>query len=215
MEKILIKGPAGQLEAVLHLAKRENSDFLIICHPHPQFGGTMDNKVVTTAAKTYLDLGINVIRFNYRGVGDSQGEYGDISGEVGDGLAVIKWLESHYPVSRIFLAGFSFGAYIAAKLAATITTDTNSAIQVPHLLLIAPSVENSPFELAESLAAPCTVIMGQQDEVVPYESVETWVAQQAQATEVELIALPKASHFFHGQLIAMKNHVKRVLKSVL
>jgi alpha/beta superfamily hydrolase len=212
MQKIIIPGPSGSLQAALHMAKAENTDFLIICHPHPQFGGTMDNKVVTTVAKTYLDLGMNVIRFNYRHVGESQGEYGEVAGEVEDGLAVLAWLESNYAVSRVFLAGFSFGAYIAAKVALTVSETVNNKINVPHLLLIAPSVENSPFELATPLGAPCNVIMGEQDEVVPFESVQNWVKTQALASNIELISMPNTTHFFHGQLIVLKNHVKKALK---
>jgi alpha/beta superfamily hydrolase len=215
MQKTTIQGPSGSLQAAFHLAKTESTDFLIICHPHPQLGGTMDNKVVTTLAKTYLDLGMNVIRFNYRGVGESQGEYGEVAGEAEDALAILTWVESNHAVSRVFLAGFSFGAYIAAKVASTISADAQSKVSVPHLLLIAPSVNNSPFELATPLASPCTVVMGQHDEVVPFESVKTWVEAQAQVSRIELISMPDATHFFHGQLVVLKNHVKNVLKSFL
>jgi alpha/beta superfamily hydrolase len=213
MEKIVISGPLGELQAALHMATTETKDFLIICHPHPQFAGTMDNKVVTTVAKTYLDLGINVIRFNYRGVGESQGSYGEIEGEVEDTLAVFDWLDSQYDVSRVFLAGFSFGAYIAAKVGLTLTECSAYDIKVPHLLLVAPSVESSPFELATPLAAPCTVLMGRQDEIVPFDTVERWV--QGQAPVLEFIELPEATHFFHGQLMVLKNYVKQVLKKFI
>ncbi|MFT7110304.1 MAG: alpha/beta superfamily hydrolase [Psychrobacter glaciei] len=209
MEKITVQGPSGSLQAALHMAKIESTDFLIICHPHPQFGGTMDNKVVTTVAKTYLDLGMNVIRFNYRGVGESQGEYGEVAGEVEDALAVLSWLQVNHAVSRVFLAGFSFGAYIAAKVAFVINADINNKVSVPHLLLIAPSVENSPFELATPVAAPCSVLMGKQDEVVPFASVEAWVLSQIPA--VEFIVLPDATHFFHGQLVTIKQRLNSIL----
>jgi alpha/beta superfamily hydrolase len=209
MQKTVIQGPSGSLQALLHMAKTESTDFLIICHPHPQFSGTMDNKVVTTVAKTYLDLGINVIRFNYRGVGESQGEYGEVEGEVEDALAVLAWLKANHSVSRVFLAGFSFGAYIAAKVAFTISADVNSKVNVPHLLLIAPSVENSPFDLATPLAAPCSVLMGKQDDVVPFAAVEAWVLSQIPA--LEFIVMPDATHFFHGQLVAIKQRLNSML----
>lgn len=209
MEKIVAEGKVGQLQAVFHPTKEPSSDFLIVCHPHPLHGGTMDNKVVTTIAKTYLDRGVNVVRFNYRGVGESEGEYGDNKGEVDDALSIFAWLHKHYSVKRLFLAGFSFGSYIAAKAARSITDD---GFVVPHLLMVAPSVEHSPFELAVPLASPCTVIMGRLDEVVPFDSVATWV--EGQSTQIEMLVLPEATHFFHRQLITLKNELASVLSSI-
>jgi len=188
------------------MAKTPSQDFLIICHPHPLFGGTMDNKVVTTAAKTYLDAGINVIRFNYRGVDESEGQYGDMEGEVEDAKAIFNWINNQYTVTRLFLAGFSFGSYIAAKLAKDLS---EQGIGHRHLLMIAPSVDNSPFDQAIPLVSACTVIMGQQDEVVSFESVKSWVS--VQESDIKLIALPEASHFFHRQLIVMREQIKSVL----
>jgi alpha/beta superfamily hydrolase len=210
MEKIVVEGKAGALQAALHMAKTPSQDFLIICHPHPLFGGTMDNKVVTTAAKTYLDAGINVVRFNYRGVGESEGLYGDMIGEVEDAQSIFDWMSCRYSVSRLFLAGFSFGSYIAAKLAKDLA-DNGGAPQ--HLLMIAPSVEHSPFEQATPLVSDCTVIMGEQDEVVPFEAVNNWVRSQDVA--VEFITQPEASHFFHRQLIVMRDHIKSVISRYL
>ena len=206
MEKIDITGPAGRIQGVYHQAKSPSRDVLIVCHPHPLFGGTMDNKVVTTIGKTFLDGGINVIRFNYRGVGESEGEYGGISGEVDDALAVFEWLKQHHKFDRLFLAGFSFGAYIAAK---TTQVLTQKGVEVPHLLMMAPSVENSPFELATPLAAPCTVIMGKLDELVPFNAVQSWV--DGQGSGVEMRVLPEATHFFHRQLIKLKAEILSVL----
>jgi alpha/beta superfamily hydrolase len=210
MEKIMVQGKAGSLQGALHMAKLSTDDFLIICHPHPLFGGTMDNKVVTTAAKTYLDAGINVIRFNYRGVGESTGQYGNMIGEVEDARAIFDWVKGKYPLGRLFLAGFSFGCFIAAKLARDLS---KSGVTIPHLLMIAPSVEHSPFEEAVPLAAECTVIMGEQDEVVPFELVRSWVS--AQEPSIEFIVQPEASHFFHRQLIVMRTHIKEVVSRYL
>lgn len=206
MEKKLILGPAGEIELALHMSLSATADFLLVCHPHPLYGGTMDNKVVTTIAKTYLDLGINVVRFNYRGVGNSQGEYGDITGEVKDGSAVIKWLQSQFQVERIFLAGFSFGAYIAAK---QVELFASSSLVFPHILLVAPSVEHSPFNELGDLPAATTVIMGGLDEIVPFEAVSDWVANQN--PKPEMITFEQATHFFHGQLINLKKQIKSTL----
>ncbi len=110
-------------------------------------------------ARTYLDLGVNVLRFNFRGVGQSDGQYGDITGEVQDCQSALKWLTQHQDVKRLFLAGFSFGAYVAAKVAYELKHDYPQ-LSMEHLLLVAPSVINSPFEHATPLVCPTTVIMG-------------------------------------------------------
>ncbi|MEY8206015.1 MAG: alpha/beta hydrolase [Bermanella sp.] len=207
MEQIIIDGQAGALQGVLH-PSLGSGDFLIVCHPHPLFDGTMDNKVVTTVARTYLDLGVNVLRFNFRGVGRSAGQYGEISGEVQDCQSAVRWLLAHYDVQRLFLAGFSFGAYVAAKVAYELKQD-HASLTLEHLLLVAPSVLNSPFELATPLACPTTVLMGGQDEVVPYQEVSDWC--DGLYPPAEFIDFPEASHFFHGQLVRMKKEIKRSL----
>ncbi len=216
METLFIDGPAGKLEVALHL-NGQADDFLIICHPHPLFDGTMNNKVVTTVAKTYLDSGINVVRFNFRGVGKSEGEYGEIKGEVDDCLAILKWLKQEHAVKRLFLAGFSFGAYVAAKVAHTMNTQSEAlqreALELAHLLLVAPSVLNSPFDQALPLSCPTSVIMGRQDEVVAFDDVSNWA--DGLYPPVEFVELPDATHFFHGQLVILKKELKQILQPYL
>lgn len=207
MEKITIKGQAGTLQGAWHPVDG-SEDCLIICHPHPLFDGTMDNKVVTTVAKSYLDLGINVLRFNFRGVGESEGKYGDIAGEVQDCQSVLNWLLSQQQVKRLFLAGFSFGCYIAAKVAHDLAQQ-HPGLHLEHLLMVAPSVINSPFEKATPLICPATVIMGALDEVVPFEAVSDW--SESLYPPVEFIELTEATHFFHGQLVTLKQEVKATL----
>ena len=168
----------------------------------------MDNKVVTTVARTYLDRGVNVLRFNFRGVGQSAGQYGEVSGEVQDCQSALLWLTQNHSVKRLFLAGFSFGAYVAAKVAYGLK-QTSPGITMEHLLLVAPSVINSPFENATPLVCPTTVIMGGKDEVVPYQEVSDW--SDSLYPPAEFIDLPEASHFFHGQLVLMKKEIKRSL----
>ncbi len=207
MEKIIINGQAGSLQAAWHPVA-SSGDFLIICHPHPLYDGTMDNKVVTTVARSYLDMGVNVLRFNFRGVGQSEGQYGQITGEVQDCQSALQWLIQHHEVKRLFLAGFSFGAYVAAKVAFELKQDYPQ-LTLEHLLLVAPSVINSPFEQATPLICPTTVIMGGKDEVVPFQEVSDW--SDTLYPPAEFIDLPEASHFFHGQLVLMKKEIKRSL----
>ena len=207
MEKIIIDGQAGPLQGAWHPVAG-SGDFLIICHPHPLYDGTMDNKVVTTVARTYQDMGVNVLRFNFRGVGQSDGQYGEIIGEVQDCQSALQWLAQHHDVKRLFLAGFSFGAYVAAKVAFELKQNYPQ-LTMEHLLLVAPSVINSPFEHATPLVCPTTVIMGGKDEVVPYQDVSDW--SDGLYPPAEFIDLPEASHFFHGQLVLMKKEIKRSL----
>ncbi len=207
LEKVIINGQTGILQGAWH-GVEGSEDVLIVCHPHPLFDGTMDNKVVTTITRTYLDMGVNVLRFNFRGVGQSEGQYGDITGEVQDCQSALQWLTEHHPVKRLFLAGFSFGAYVAAKVAYDLN-EAPTQMKLEHLLLVAPSVLNSPFEQATPLVCPTTVIMGGKDEVVPYQEVSDW--SDGLYPPAQFIELSEASHFFHGQLVFMKKEIKRSL----
>lgn len=199
MKNLFLDGSAGRLESTLQLTS-ESRDGLVICHPHPLYGGTKDNKVVTTLANSAQTLGMNVVRFNYRGVGASEGQYGEIEGEVEDAIAVARWMTGHISLDRLFFAGFSFGSYIAAQAA----KEMSGLIEVPHILMVAPSVLHSPFEQALPLVAPSTIIMGDADEVVPYDQVLEWSKQLEQNT---FITMPETSHFFHRKLIDLREHI--------
>ena len=133
-----VSGPVGQLEAILLKNAQPSQGVAVICHPHPLKEGTMHNKVVHTLSRAFLKRGIDSIRFNYRGVGKSEGSYGDSVGETADLLAVLAWVDSLYPHSQIYLAGFSFGAYIAAMGA------TQHACH--QLFSIAPAVAHQPYD---------------------------------------------------------------------
>jgi alpha/beta superfamily hydrolase len=205
MESLMIQGEQGLLEVALH-DDNSSSTYVVVCHPHPLHGGTMNNKVVTMTTKAYEDLGLNVVRFNYRGVGKSEGEYGDNSGEVEDAMAVVRWLLKNRDVRELYFAGFSFGAYIAAQAAAN--TQDLTTVDVQHVLLIAPSVLNSPFQRVTPFGVDTSIIMGDADEIVPYQEVHNW-AQQLYPP-VEMITLDGAGHFFHGRLTELKGHIKEL-----
>ena len=203
MESLMIQGEQGLLEVVLH-EDHSSHTYVIVCHPHPLHGGTMNNKVVTMTTKAYEDMGFNVVRFNYRGVGKSEGVYGDNSGEVEDAMAVVHWLLTNRDVGEMYFAGFSFGAYITAQAAAN--TQDLATVDVQHVLLIAPSVLNSPFQRVTPFGVDTSIIMGDADEIVPYQEVQNW-AQQLYPP-VEMITLDGAGHFFHGRLTELKGHIK-------
>lgn len=205
--KISIAGPAGNLESAL---SRGESDaplsalnaIVVICHPHPQHGGTMDNKVVTTLMRTYRDLGVHVLRFNFRGVGSSEGVFDNAVGELEDLLAVIEWVKNNLPESPQLLAGFSFGSSIAAR--ASYLLDG-----LLHLTLVAPPVERYEYDRDSVFNAPLCVVQGDQDERVIAQGVYDWVAQLH--SPAELIRYPDAGHFFHGYLSTLKTDLTNVL----
>lgn len=205
--KISIVGLAGNLESVL---SRGDSDaplstlnaIVIVCHPHPLHGGTMDNKVVTTLMRTYRDLGVHVLRFNFRGVGGSEGVFDNAVGELEDLLAVIAWAKNNLPDSPKLLAGFSFGSAIAARA-------SYSLANILHLTLVAPPVERYEYDRDGVFNAPLCVVQGDQDERVIAQGVYDWVGQLQ--SPAELIRYPDAGHFFHGYLSALKTDLTNVL----
>ncbi|MDR7091806.1 alpha/beta hydrolase [Cellvibrio fibrivorans] len=206
-QEIFISGPVGQLQAAIHQGDREGFFtarhlLVIVCHPHPVHGGTMDNKVVTTLMRTYRDLGIHVLRFNFRGVGKSEGSFDNAVGEVDDLLAVIAWAKQQLPQSPLLLAGFSFGSSIAAQ--ASYQVDG-----LQHLTLVAPPVERYPYDREGQFPSPLAVIQGDKDERVIAEGVYQWVATLQ--SPAELLRYPEAGHFFHGYLTQIKNDLTQVL----
>jgi len=193
--KLMLKGPAGQLEAVTTYPETPPTGVAIICHPLPLYQGTMHNKVVTTLSKAFSDLGLATVRFNFRGIGQSEGAYDDSKGEVDDLLAIIDWVKSALPDQPIWLAGFSFGAFIAAKAA-------NGRDDIVQLLSIAPAVHHQDYQRLSDIRCPWLVIQGESDEVVPVDEVKAFAADPP--SPLALILLPEVSHFFHGHLIELR-----------
>lgn len=174
----------------------------IICHPHPQHGGTMDNKVVTTLMRTYRDLGVHVLRFNFRGVGESEGVFDNAIGELDDLLAIIDWAKNHFAQSPVLMAGFSFGSSISARASYKVEG-------LRHLTLVAPPVERYDYDRDGAFNAPVCVIQGDKDERVIAQGVYDWVAQLQ--SPADLIRYPEAGHFFHGFLSSLKTDLTDIL----
>lgn len=202
-EAFTLQGPAGGLEAVLEQTGDEVRFCALVCHPHPLFGGTMQNKVVTTLSRACRDAGGAVLRFNFRGVGKSQGAYSDGIGETEDMLAAEAWLRHRWPSLPFWLAGFSFGSYVAARGAQILADNERSA---SHLFLVAPAVHNYDYAGIERTGCPVTVVQGEDDEVVPADQVFRWVQQTPLAPD--LIRFPGAGHFFHGCLPQLADVVR-------
>lgn len=205
----LIPGPAGQLQVKFQAGSPQGRLsvarlLVIIAHPHPQHGGTMDNKVVATLVRTYRDLGIATVRFNFRGVGQSEGQYDQARGEVDDLLAVADWAGAQSDFNGLLLAGFSFGSAVAAAAA--------FQRQCQHLLLVAPPVERYDYDKNSPFAQPVAVVIGDNDELVDVEGVRHWAQSRP---GIELALVPDTGHFFHGKLVELKQRVADSLERIL
>lgn len=199
-----LAGPAGVLCVALDepaglAGEAPAAGTLIVCHPHPQHGGTMENKVVQTLMRAGLSLGWRVVRFNYRGVesplGRSEGGWGDGRGELDDTLAVIA---AHRPATGPWtLAGFSFGAWMAVEALGRLPAD-----QAPQrLALVGPSTARQTVPPVPEALRPATLVVhGEEDEVVPLAATLGWARPQ----QLPVTVMPGVGHFFHGQLVGLK-----------
>ena len=205
-QKSIIRGAAGAIEIAVDVPAGVSVGIAVIAHPHPLFGGTLDNKVVQTMARAFVQAGWTAVRFNFRGVGKTEGEHDEGCGELADLLAVV---ESVAPLaqadgSRLALAGFSFGAYVATHAFAQL-----SALRsIDKLVLIGTSVSRAPAAPIDASAHPRTlVIHGEHDDTVLLADVMNWARPQA----LPVTVVPGAGHFFHGQLPLLKSLVVRHL----
>ena len=198
-QHLLIDGPAGALACAIDEPASGTvlRGTAVLCHPHPQHGGTMDNKVVITLARAFVQLGYRAVRFNFRGVGGSAGSWDDGRGEVDDALAVIAQQRAAHPGLALALGGFSFGGYVAAQAADRLA----AADPVQRLVLVGPAT--SRFTLPDRVAPDTVVIHGETDDVVPLSATLAWARPQV----LPVIVLPGVGHFFHGQLTLLKNQV--------
>lgn len=194
MHKLAFDGPAGRLEGVLQLPEGEPHAIAVVAHPLPTMGGTMENKVVTTLAKTFTELGFAALRFNFRGVGNSEGEFDSGNGEVEDLLAAVQHVRDALGHLPLVLSGFSFGGYVSARAAQHLHPQ-------PHkLVLIAPAVGR--FAMPH-VPHNTLVVHGEHDEVIPLSDALDWARPQ----HLPIVVLPEAGHFFHGRLNQLKQIV--------
>lgn len=207
-EQLDLQGPAGRLQAVLEgPADTAPAAFMVVCHPHPVHGGTMENKVVTTLARCAHELGAPSLRFNYRGVGASEGSWDEGRGETDDALAVIAWGRRRWPDAALWLAGFSFGGVIALR-----ATAAPGVGPVSRLVSIAPALGRNfaaPADVPVP-ACPWMIVQGEADDVVDPSVVKDWVGRISPVPQ--LVLLPGVGHFFHGQLLVLQQHVVPFLR---
>ncbi len=194
LERLSIAGSAGALETDLNDPGEPRRGIALIAHPNPVQGGTKDNKVVTTLAKTLFGLGYVVVRPNFRGVGASAGAFDEGKGETEDLLAVARYAADRFGDLPLLLAGFSFGAFVQTLVAQTLPAQ--------QLVLVGPAVNRFP---AATVPAGTLVIHGEVDDVVPLAAVLDWARPQ----QLPIVVVPGGEHFFHGRLHVLAQIVQR------
>ena len=205
----LIPAPAGVLE-VDALWQQDNPNdpntdtVALLCHPNPLFDGTMNNKVVTTMYRFARDSGMHVVRFNFRGVGQSTGEHDYANGEVLDAMTVLQWLASQTNARKLWLGGFSFGGYVTARVAEQVLTSAHvwglSDFEIVNVALISPSIEKNDGSDLSLPIAKTFEIYGDADEVIEPENMQAF----ADRLGIRVSIIEGAGHFFHGRLTELK-----------
>lgn len=184
-----IDGQAGTIECLVEeVSNGIGETFGVICHPHPLYGGSMDNKVVHTISRALHRLGISTVRFNFRGVGLTQGSHDEGRGETDDAVAVVDWAREQLGGQALWLAGFSFGAWIAVRTAAH--------RECAQLITVAPPVRRFAITEETQPQCPWLIVHGSADELVDCDAVIEWVNSLQPGPE--LVVLPDEDHFFHG-----------------
>jgi alpha/beta superfamily hydrolase len=205
-QRLTLSGPAGEIEALRDVAADGMSrGVAVIAHPHPLFGGTMTNKVVQTLARAFVQCGWTAVRFNFRGVGATQGNYDEGRGELDDLLAVIEQVAPVATTPALALAGFSFGSFVVSHGVERLWESR----AIEKLVLV--GVAASRFEVAAippSLHLQTLVLHGEKDDTVPLADVLDWARPQS----LPVLVAPGVEHFFHGQLPLLKNLVVRHLE---
>ncbi len=195
--KILLNGEAGTIEAIIHIPEgydsREVKAVAVCCHPHPLHQGTMTNKVVHTLAKVMTKLGMVAVRFNFRGVGKSEGVHDHGNAETRDLITICDMLKDQFPDAQLWLSGFSFGSFVAANAAAQVEAD--------QLITVSPAVQHTEYGQITMPNCPWLVIMGEADEIVSPQAVYDYVAKSH--GRCELVRFPETGHFYHGKLVKL------------
>jgi alpha/beta superfamily hydrolase len=196
--KLRIKGPVGPIETVIEEPSGAPSGLALIAHPHPLKGGSLDNKVAWTLARAALACGLIAVRPNFRGVGDSAGEYDHGIGETEDLLALASAITAHYGKLPWTLMGFSFGAYVQHRVA--------QELAAVRLIMVGPAVSMYSFEATN---IPTSILHGTEDEVIPFHAAREYADTHA----IPLIGIEGAGHFFHGKLRELQGQVEALCRT--
>ncbi|HWI25781.1 MAG TPA: alpha/beta hydrolase [Stellaceae bacterium] len=196
MPDVIINGPEGRLEGRYHHSKANNAPIALLLHPHPQHGGTMNNKVVYTLYHAFVRRGFSVLRFNFRGVGRSQGTFDRGEGELSDAAAALDWLQTYNPnASACWIGGFSFGAWIGMQL-------LMRRPEIDGFISVAPPANLFDFSFLAPCPASGLIVIGDRDQLVPQEPVQKLVHKLMHQRDIQIThrIIPGADHFFAGQL---------------
>lgn len=193
-----LPGPAGSLQVLVEEPDLPPAALAVICHPHPLHGGSLTNKVVHQLARTFLQQGAVCVRFNFRGVGESEGAFDNGHGELADLLAVVDWARQNWPQLELWLGGFSFGGLMAIQGAIS--------LRPKRLITVAPAISYLPPDTTLDLSGlDWLLVQGEDDEVVSSGSIVRWVESLASGPKLAMVA--GTGHFFHGRL----NDLKQVI----
>jgi len=205
--EFLLRGPVGMIECAtdVPLAECERPATIIICHPHPLHGGTMRNKVVTILERSMRELGLRTVRFNLRGVGQTEGQHDDGYGETDDLFTVAEWVRHTRPDDSLWLGGFSFGCFIALRAALN--------LDIGNLITIAPPTDRFAFDCLQHPDCPWLVIVGDEDDVVNIDNVRNWV--ESIEPLPNLVVMERAGHFFHRRLMDLRGLLKNGVRCQL
>ncbi|MDB5918269.1 MAG: alpha/beta hydrolase [Massilia sp.] len=199
-EKFTLAGAAGVMECVLDAPAEAARGVALIAHPHPLYGGTMDNKVAQTLARTFTGLGYAAVRFNFRGVGASEGVHDNGHGETDDMAILLAQMRTRFPGLPVALAGFSFGTFVSAQLQQRLTAAGEPA---ERLVLIGSAAGKWAMP---DVPADSILIHGEVDDTIPLAAVLDWARPQ----DIPVIVIPGADHFFHRKLGHIKNLVTQL-----
>lgn len=207
MPEVIFNGPDGRIEGRYNHGKLPNAPLALLLHPHPQYGGTMNNKVVYNLYQAFVRRSFSTLRFNFRGVGRSQGSFDRGEGELSDAAAALDWLQTINPnATSCWIAGFSFGAWIGMQL-------LMRRPEIAGFISMAPPANIYDFSFLAPCPASGLIIQGNQDEIVPLESVNKLVDKLShqRGIKIEYRVIPGANHFFHDHMDDVIAHMESYL----
>lgn len=211
MPEVIFNGPEGRLEGRYHQTRTATAPVALLLHPHPLHGGTMNNKVVYTLYQSFVRRGFSVLRFNFRGVGRSQGRFDNGQGELSDAASALDWMQAQNPnASDCWIAGFSFGAWIAMQL-------MMRRPEISGFISIAPPASMHDFSFLAPCPASGLIVHGDKDEVVPIAAVGKLAQKLANQKniKVDYRVVEGADHFFSEQMEELSGHIDEYLKKAL
>ena len=211
MPEVFFNGPAGRIEGRYNEAANKNAPVALILHPHPLYGGTMNNKVVYTLHQTLLENGFTVLRINFRGVGKSQGEFDNGAGELTDAATALDWLQAQNPAApQSWVAGFSFGSWVGMQL-------IMRRPEITSFISVSPPINKYDFSFLSPCPIPGIIVQGDSDSIVPEESVLELYGRLSKQkhSRVQYQSIQGADHFFRTKLPELSDTIAGYVKANL